>query len=125
MGVSQSARPRVIRRKPEAGSGKRERRLGFARVGLFALLALPASRFPLPAQLSAQTHLIIVGGLGGEKKYTDSFARTSQALADAASKRFGIADSEIQWFGEDSVSAKPHFRGQSTKINVERAFAQL
>jgi hypothetical protein len=90
---------------------------------LLALLALPASLFPLRA--NAQTHLIIIGGLGGEKKYTESFARVSQALADAAATRFNIPDAEIQWFGEDSVSTKPHYRGQSTKINVERAFAQI
>jgi hypothetical protein len=68
---------------------------------------------------------VIVSGLGGEKKYTDSFASVSQALADAASKRFGIPDSEIQWFGEDSVSKRPHYSGQSTKVNVERALTQL
>lgn len=84
--------------------------------------------FPLGAALaplSAQTHLVIVGGLGGEKKYTESFAKLAQALADAAAKRFNIPDAEIQWFGEDSVSTKPHYRGASTKINVERALTQL
>jgi hypothetical protein len=75
--------------------------------------------------IAAQTHLVIVSGLGGEKKYTESFASVSQALADAASKRFGIPDSEIQWFGEDSVSRRPHYSGQSTKVNVERALTQL
>jgi hypothetical protein len=85
------------------------------------LFPLTALRFPLPAQ----THLIIVGGLGGEKKYTESFAKISQALADAAAKRFNIPDTEIQWFGEDSASTKPHYRGQSTKVNVERALTQM
>ena len=37
----------------------------------FVLLALTASLFPL----GAQTHLVIVGGLGGEKKYTEAFAQ--------------------------------------------------
>ncbi|MEO7083615.1 MAG: hypothetical protein ABI442_21505 [Gemmatimonadaceae bacterium] len=86
------------------------------------VLALTVS---LAAPSFAQTHLIIVSGLGGEKKYTESFAAVSQALADAASKRFGIPDSEILWFGEDSVSKKPHYAGQSTKTNVERALTQL
>ena len=40
-------------------------------------------------------------------------------------KRFGIPPAEIQWFGEDSVSKKPFFRGQSTKVNIERAMSQL
>jgi hypothetical protein len=72
------------------------------------------------APLLAQTHLVIVSGLGGEKKYTDSFAHISAALADAAAKRFGIPDAEISWFGEDSVSKQLHYRGLSTKANVER-----
>jgi hypothetical protein len=73
----------------------------------------------------AQTHLVIVSGLGGEAKYVASFASLSQSLADAANKRFGIPPAEIQWFGEDSVSKKPFFKGQSTKVNVERAMSQL
>jgi hypothetical protein len=74
---------------------------------------------------TAQTHLIIVSGLGGEKKYSETFARISGALADAAATRFGVPDAEIAWFGEDSVSSRPHYRGQSTKANVERAVTQL
>ena len=50
----------------------------------------------LSAALCAQTHLVIVSGLGGEKKYTRRRSRKiSQALADAANKRFGIPDAEI------------------------------
>src|SRR6185312_14445757 len=63
----------------------------------------------------AQTHLVIVSGLGGEKKYTTAFNDLAQKLADAGNKRFGIPESEILWFGEDSVSRASHFRGQSTK----------
>jgi hypothetical protein len=75
--------------------------------------------------LAAQTHLVIISGLGGDKKYVDSFAKTAATLAEAGNKRFGIPDAEVMWFGEDSVSAKPYFRGQSTKVNIERALAQL
>ncbi|HTE45731.1 MAG TPA: hypothetical protein VK636_10840 [Gemmatimonadaceae bacterium] len=91
-----------------------------ARMALAALCALSGG-----APLLAQTHLVIVSGLGGEKKYTDSFARIASALADAAAKRYGIPDAEISWFGEDSVSKLPHFRGQSTKANIERTLNQL
>jgi hypothetical protein len=84
-----------------------------------AVLAL----FPLPAL--GQTHVVIVSGLGGEKKYTESFAKLASTFADAANKRFGIPESEVVWFGEDSASKKPYFKGQSTKANVERAITQL
>ena len=83
-----------------------------------------ALAFPLVAA-RAQTHLVIVSGLGGEAKYRASFANLSQTLADAANKKLGIPTAEILWFGEDSVSKNPYFRGQSTKTNVERAMGQL
>jgi hypothetical protein len=95
--------------------------LRFGAAAVLATLALgPASKVA-----RAQTHLVIVSGLGGEAKYVASFTNLSQTLADAANKRFGIPAAEIQWFGEDSVSKKPYFRGQSTKTNVERAMSQL
>jgi hypothetical protein len=73
----------------------------------------------------AQTHVVIVSGLGGEKKYHDSFIQISQTIATAANKRFAIPDSAIVWLGEDSVSKAPYFRGQSTKANVERIVGQI
>jgi hypothetical protein len=105
--------------KVEGGSWGRAALRGL--LGLLGLFPLTAFRAPLPGQ----THLVIVGGLGGEKKYSDSFSALAQSLADAAAKRFSIPDAEIQWFGEDSVSKKPHYRGLSTKVNVERALTQL
>jgi hypothetical protein len=99
---------------------------GLGRLAAAALLSmLPLAGLLVARSVQAQTHLVIVSGLGGERKYTQSFAKLSQALADAASQRFGIPDSEILWFGEDSVSKLPHFRGQSTKVNVEKALAAL
>lgn len=96
-------------------------RLPLTMTGLVAIWALGAARAPL----QAQTHLVIISGLGGEKKYSESFTALSATLADAASKRFGIPDPEIIWLGEDSVSKRPHYAGQSTKANVERVVSQL
>ncbi len=92
-----------------------------SRTTLLSLVALLC----VPFALRAQTHLVIISGLGGEKKYSDSFNQLSSALADVAGTRFGIPDSEIIWLGEDSVAARPHYRGQSTKANVERAVTQM
>ncbi|HVX41088.1 MAG TPA: hypothetical protein VHB25_16090 [Gemmatimonadaceae bacterium] len=88
---------------------------------LARLGALAASALLAAAPLGAQTHLIIVSGLGGEPKYSQSFAQLSAELAQAAHKRFGIPDSLITWLGEDSASVLPYFRGQSTRANVESA----
>jgi hypothetical protein len=71
--------------------------------------------------LSCQTRVVIVSGLGGEAKYSAEFSSEAQNLANALHSRFGIPDSSIFWFGEDSVSKAPRFRGQSTKANVEKA----
>lgn len=95
------------------------RRATWVRQGVMALGLLATST------LNAQTHLVIVSGLGGEAKYAAQFRALSQSLADAAVKRFGIPQSEVLWFGEDSVSRQPYFSGQSTKANVERALTQL
>src|SRR4029078_7477259 len=40
-------------------------------------------------------------------------------------RRRGVPDAEMLWFGEDSVSKKPFFKGQSTKANVEKAMRDL
>ena len=88
-----------------------------------SLLALPLGS--VVRTLGAQTHLVIVSGLGGERKYSDEFNTLSSALADAAIKTFGIPDSDVVWLGEDSVSKLPHFKAQSTKANIERAITQM
>jgi hypothetical protein len=68
---------------------------------------------------------VIVSGLGGEAKYSTEFGVEAIGLATALHDRFGIPDSNIVWFGEDSVSHAPHFRGQSTKANVEKAIMAM
>jgi hypothetical protein len=75
---------------------------------------------------AAQTHLVIVSGLGGEKKYSTEFNEIASRLADAAQTRWGIADAEDIWLGEDSVASKrAHYRGQATKANVEQTLTRL
>ena len=93
-------------------------------LGRAVAAALAAWLAAAPAA-GAQTRLVIVSGLGGEPKYSAEFAQLAEALASAASQRFGIPDSSILWFGEDSLSKRAHFAGQSTKVNVERALGRL
>jgi hypothetical protein len=107
-----------------AGVGVSGTRNRLARVGRWLCAASIGVAIVAPT-VAAQTHLVVISGLGGEKKYSDSFDKLSQTLADAANKRFGIPDSAIVWLGEDSVSKLPHFRGQSTKANIERVMTQL
>jgi hypothetical protein len=79
------------------------------------LLAFAAGR------LQSQTRVVIVSGLGGEPRYSREFAAEAEGLAAALHERFGVADSNISWFGEDSVGRSPRFRGPSTKANIEKA----
>jgi hypothetical protein len=72
-------------------------------------------------ELRAQTRVVIVSGLGGEAKYSKEFNAEANGLITALHDRFSVPDSNVFWFGEDSVSRAPHFRGQSTKTNVEKA----
>ena len=110
----------------EAGRGKRgDEGRGVRALCLPLLFALSFASFPAHLLSQGATHLVIVSGLGGERKYSDSFNKISSSLAEAASTRFGIPESEIFWFGEDSVSKAAHYKGQSTKVNVERAITQL
>ena len=86
------------------------RRLSTALLGV-ALLASGAA---------AQTQVLIVSGLGGEAKFTERFRALGSELATALHARFGIPDASIAWLGEDSTSRDPRYRGQSTKVAVEK-----
>lgn len=88
-------------------------------------LALLCSCVLSPLAAHAQTQILIVSGLGGESAYSRQFAELSRTLAAAAHERFGVADSLILWFGEDSVLTDRRYRGASTRANVERALGQM
>ncbi len=77
------------------------------------------------ARLPAQTHLVIVSGLGGDAKHSATFNSISSSIANAAATRFALPDSDIIWLGEDTTATRPHYRGLSTKINVEQTLERL
>jgi len=89
------------------------------------LVPLFSSLVPRPSSLVAQTHILIISGLGGEARYRESFSKLASTLAEAANKRLGVPDAEITWLGEDSVSKAPRYKGQSTKANIEREVQRL
>jgi hypothetical protein len=97
-----------------------------ARLAVSMGLALLTSVVPRPSSVVlAQTHLVIISGLGGEPRYRESFATLASSLAEAANKKLGIPDAGIIWLGEDSVSKAPRYRGQATKVNIERTIQQV
>lgn len=88
-------------------------------LGAVLALAIAAS------SARAQTHLVIVSGLGGEPRFTQEFEQLSESLATAASTRFAIPDSDIVWLGEDPTTHAPHFAGESTRANIEHVMNAL
>jgi hypothetical protein len=80
---------------------------------------------PACATLAAQTHVVVISGLGGEPIYSKQFTDLSRRLAAALHDRAGIPAEDITWLGEDSVSTAPRYGGMSTKVNVERVVQRL
>ncbi len=93
-----------------------------SRVSAAAVLVAFAS---FPAR--AQTHVLVVTGLGGEPKFSERFQRLGGELTAALRSRFGVAESNIAWLGEDSTrkASEPRYRGQSTRAAVEREVAAI
>lgn len=73
----------------------------------------------------AQTRLVIVTGIGGQPKYSQSFSEWSTALAQAAHDRAGLADSAIVWLGDPAATKSKWYRGPSLRDTVERTLARL
>ncbi len=92
-----------------------------ARSLLLAFCLLPST----VRRLESQTRVVIVSGLGGELAYSVAFAAEAEALATALHDRFGIPDANISWYGEDSIGHTAHYRGESTKPNVEKAIMAI
>lgn len=79
----------------------------------------------IPAAALAQTNLVIVSGLGGDPKYTQSFSEQSAALAQAASAKAGLADSQIVWFAATPNPTSRWYRGPSSRENIEKMLVSL
>jgi hypothetical protein len=72
---------------------------------------------------AAQTHLVVVHGIGGEAKFRDRFASLSASLIEAATNRYQIAADRVHYLAESDDT--PGAQGRSTKENIEQVFAEL
>jgi pimeloyl-ACP methyl ester carboxylesterase len=75
--------------------------------------------------LAAQSHLVVVSGLGGEARYSDEFHRWGVAMVDAARERFGLAAEQIVYLAEKPERDPSRIHGPSTREQVERVLAEL
>jgi hypothetical protein len=84
-----------------------------------ALLALLVA---LPA--TAQTHVLVVSGIGGEPRYQDAFLATGLAVIAGAEDRLGITPSRIRFLAEDP-GRNARISAQSTKEEISNALGTL
>jgi hypothetical protein len=77
------------------------------------------------SQLHAQTHVVVVSGLGGDELHRERFFSWAVSMIDAATTRFGIADSSITYLAERVERDPELIDGRSTKENIETTFREL
>ena len=77
-----------------------------------------------PAAAAEESHLVIVVGLGGEKKLSDEFHQAALAMIGAAEKKLGVGLANIAYLGEKAVDPSlPVYRGRATRDSVQKALA--
>jgi hypothetical protein len=74
----------------------------------------------LASSAAAQTHVLVVCGLGGEPRYQEAFLQTGLAITTAAEGRLGIPAENVTLLTEDP-SRNPRVAGRSTKEEVTKA----
>ena len=95
-----------------------------ARLAVLLGLCLAAGR-PVAAD-AEQSHLLIVVGLGGEKKLSEGFHQMALSMVSAAEKRLGVDPSHITYLGEKPAEpGLPVYRGRATRETVQKALADV
>ena len=73
----------------------------------------------------AQSHLLIVSGLGGERVYSDAFYEWAITMADAAKARHGLAADRITYLAEDPTRDPARIQGKSTGAEITAAIRRI
>ena len=74
---------------------------------------------------NAQSHLLIVSGLGGERQYSDAFYEWAITMADAARARHGLAADRITYLAEDPTRDPARIQGKSTGAEITAAVRRI
>jgi hypothetical protein len=88
----------------------------FSALALLALWAGPGS---------AQTHILIVSGTGGETRYSDSFHEWGTSMVDAARTRLGLPRENVVYLAEDPSRDPERINASSRREDVESAIRGL
>jgi hypothetical protein len=70
-------------------------------------------------------HLLIIAGVGGEPAYQQAFLDAGLRMADAARARYGVPEANVAFLSEQPQRAPGRVSAQSTKANVQNAFADV
>jgi hypothetical protein len=89
-----------------------------------ALALLPLLVCVGGGRAAAQSHILVVSGLGGEKEYSDTYYDWGAGMVDAALK-LGVPRADVVFLAEDSVRDPQRINGRSTKENIQRAITQF
>ena len=78
-----------------------------------------------PHSVAAQeTHVLVIGGLGGDEAHRQRFLEWGGSFVDAAIERLGVPQDHIVYLGE-KPDADPRITERSTRDNVERVFREI
>jgi hypothetical protein len=87
-------------------------------------LCLAAGIGAVSTAAAEQSHLVIVVGLGGEKKYSDAFHQMAVSMVGAAEKKLGLGVGNIVYLGEKTADpAVAVYGGRATRESVQKALA--
>lgn len=92
--------------------------------GLRALPVALLSALALAGPARAQTHLLVVSGLGGEPRFAKLFYQWGSTLVDAAA-RLGVPDSQLVFLAEDPSLDPRRIAGRSTRDEMGRVMRAL
>lgn len=98
------------------GSGLMKRILS-----VLALLLLTAAR----AEAQANSHVLIVSGLGGEPKYVQDFLAWGSAMAEAVQGRFGVPAANVTYLAEEPQRNRAIIDGESRREEIEKALQAI
>jgi hypothetical protein len=74
---------------------------------------------------AAETHLVIVTGLGGEASYRERFHEWAMSMREAAIGRYGLSPERVYYLAEKPEMAPDAIYAKSTKENIEALFREL
>jgi hypothetical protein len=80
----------------------------------------------LPLSLAgAQSHVLIVSGIGGEQRNIDLFFELGRSLSETARTKHGVAPDNIVYLAEDPARNSALIAGRSDKETIEKELRRI